>query len=125
VTNYWSTPTDPATNVALRTLATRVDKLEQAPPWHVIGKVELGPDDVLFIRPTAQAMTPNQARELTAHLEEKLHRQVVVLPFPAEVALTHVSKDMTLAALTRINQLECDIKALKAALPHGGLRVIT
>lgn len=111
--------------LALHTLAARLDKLEMAPPWQVIGKAIVGPDDIVFIRPTETSLTASQARELTMHLEAKLHRQVVVLPFPGDVALTHVSKELASTLISRITQLECELKALKAALPAGGLRVLT
>lgn len=84
--------------------------------WAVLGKTSLDPDDVLFVRPTQQGMTPNQARELQEVLERKLDRQVVVIPFPAEVAITHVSKVMTLDLLSKITSLETEVKALRSEM---------
>jgi hypothetical protein len=101
----------------LRTLAARLDRLEQLPrDWTVIGNAVLGPDDVLFVRPTHMAMTPNDAREYQDVLEAKLNRQVVVLPFPAEVALTHVAKTMTADLLGKTARMECELNQLRQDL---------
>lgn len=81
--------------------------------WAVLGKTSLDPDDVLFVRPTLQGMTPRQAAELTESLEQKLNRQVVVIPFPAEVAITHVAHVMTLDLLSKVTALETELKQLR------------
>jgi len=101
----------------LRTLAARLDKLEQLPAeWSVVGKVTLDPDDVLFIRPTGEALSPNDAREYQDVLAARLGRQVVVIPFPADVALTHVAKTMTAELLGKIARLECELNQLRQDL---------
>jgi len=114
------------TDEALHTLAARLDKIEAGPAWAPIGSANIGPDDIVFIRPLHQALTPNQAREYQQYLEAKLERQVVVIPFPAEVALTHVSKELASTLISRLHQLECEVKALKAAAarPQAGYRII-
>lgn len=127
MTTDWCTPQDiedANTNLhdVCRTLAARLDKLERNPSWSVIGSVEIGRNDIVFIRPTDQALTPNQAREYEDYLAGKLHRQVVVLPFPGEVALTHVSHELAAATIARINKLECEIKSLRTA--QTGIRVV-
>ena len=77
---------------ALRTLAGRLDKLEQLPRTieHLtVETVILQPDDILIIRPASIHLTPNQTNDLQDHLRTWMpDRKLVVLPIPAEITVT-------------------------------------